>query len=73
MKNTMKEMNDLFNANMNPIDIFNKLTNMASNSQEILENNMKYHKACINYHQSLHDMMEAINDNANLINGTNDK
>jgi hypothetical protein len=54
----------------NPFEIF---TNFAGNSAEIMKNNMKYHKACIAYHQAIHDMMEAIDDNSKLINGEKSK
>lgn len=54
----------------NPFEVF---TTTAGNYAEIMKNNMKYHKACIAYHQSIHDMMEAIDDNAKLINGEKSK
>ena len=50
----------------NPFEAFNKI---AGDSQEIMKNNMKYHKACINYHQAIHDMLEAVSDNAKILKG----
>lgn len=63
MKN--KDIEDLFD----PMKMFNKLTNIAVNSNEIMKNNIKYHKACVVYHQALCDMMEAIDDNARIMKG----
>ena len=56
------DISDLLKSN--PFEIFGK---MATNSQEIMKNNIKYHKACVSYHQSITDMLEAINDNAKLL------
>lgn len=50
----------------NPFETF---TNVVGNSSEIMKNNMKYHKACIAYHQSIHDMMEAIDANSKILKG----
>jgi hypothetical protein len=48
----------------NPFEAFAKLSN---NSHEIIKNNMKYQKACIAYHQAIHDMLEATNDNVRIL------
>ena len=50
----------------NPFEI---LGTMARNSNEIMQNNMKYHKAAATCHQAIHDMMEAIDANAKIMKG----
>jgi hypothetical protein len=60
---------DLKNA-FNPLEVFNQFKSFegkTENAKKINENNLKYHKAFIAYHQALHDMMEAINDNTTLM------
>ena len=55
---------------MNPIDVINQFKDFnggSENTKKITENNLKYHKAFIAYHQALYDMMEAINDNTTLM------
>jgi len=48
----------------NPFDALK----IFNNSQAILQNNIKYQKACIAYHQALRDMLEVIDDNAKILN-----
>ena len=54
----------------NPLEVinqFNGFKGSSENAKKITENNLKYHKAFIAYHQALHDMMEAINDNTTIM------
>ena len=62
-------MEKSFNINMftTPLEIFEAFNNTLKNSNKIIENNVKYRKACVAYNQSILDMMEAINDNVKLI------
>jgi hypothetical protein len=57
----------------NPFEVFNTFTkgteSTIKNSKEILENNMKYHKAFIAYHEAMKDMMDAVTANVNIISG----
>ena len=53
----------------NPFEVF---TTIAGNSAEITKNNLKFHKACIAYNQSIIDMMESIDANAKIMNGENE-
>lgn len=62
-------MEKSFNINMftTPLEIFEAFSNTLKNSNKIIENNVKYRKACVAYNQAILDMMEAINDNVKLI------
>ena len=60
-----KSFNNMFS---NPFEIFEAFKNVTENSSEIIENNIKYRKACVAYNQSILDMMEAINDNNKILN-----
>ena len=55
----------------NPFEVFNTFTkgteSTLKNSKEILENNMKYHKAFIAYHESMKEMMDAVTANVKII------
>ena len=67
------DVNELVkNAFQNPFEVFSTFTkgtdDILKNSKQIMENNMRYHKAFIAYHQSVKDMMEAISDNIKIIN-----
>lgn len=64
-----KNTPDTFKNAFNPFEVFNQFKPLenAKNSKKIIENNLKYHKAFIAYHQALSDMMEAINDNKTLM------
>jgi hypothetical protein len=57
----------------NPFEVFNTFTKASEstlkNSKEILENNMKYHKAFIAYHEARKDMMDAVTSNIKIISG----
>lgn len=57
----------------NPFEVFNTFTkgteSTIKNSKEILENNMKYHKAFIAYHEAMKDMMDAVTANVKIISG----
>lgn len=57
----------------NPFEVFNTFAKGAEstlkNSKEILENNMKYHKAFIAYHEAMKDMMDAVTSNVKIISG----
>jgi hypothetical protein len=57
----------------NPFEVFNTFTKASEstlkNSKEILENNMKYHKAFIAYHEAMKDMMDAVTSNIKIISG----
>lgn len=57
----------------NPFEVFNTFTkgteSTLKKSKEILENNMKYHKAFIAYHEAMKDMMDAVTANVNIISG----
>ena len=57
----------------NPFEVFNTITkgteSTLKNSKEILENNMKYHKAFIAYHEAMKDMMDAVTTNVKIITG----
>jgi hypothetical protein len=61
------------NMFVNPFEVFqsfNKGTEQAlKNSKEILDNNMKYHKAFIAYHEAMRDMMDAVTANVKIITG----
>lgn len=61
------------NMFVNPFEVFNsfnKGTEQAlSNSKQILDNNMKYHKAFIAYHEAMRDMMDAVTSNVKLLTG----
>jgi len=63
----------LKNMFTNPFEVFNTFTkgteSTLKNSKEILENNMKYHKAFIAYHEAMKDMMDAVTANVNIISG----
>ena len=59
-----------FKNTFNPLEVFNQFKSFegkTENAKKINENNLKYHKAFIAYHQAMHDMMEAINDNTALM------
>jgi len=62
-------MEKSFNINMftTPLEIFEAFNNTLKNSNKIIENNIKYRKACVAYNQAILDMMEAVNDNVKLI------
>jgi hypothetical protein len=55
-----------------PTEVFQKFLETMKNStgdqQKVMDNNIKFHKAFIAYNQAMMDMMEAVNDNAKLIN-----
>jgi hypothetical protein len=57
----------------NPFEVFNTFTKASEstlkNSKEILENNMKDHKAFIAYHEAMKDMMDAVTSNIKIISG----
>ncbi len=57
----------------NPFEVFktfSKGTESAlKNSKQILENNMKYHKAFIAYHEAMKEMMDAVTENVKIISG----
>ena len=57
----------------NPFEVFktfSKGTESAlKNSKQILENNMKYHKAFIAYHEARKEMMDAVTENVKIISG----
>lgn len=55
--------------NFSPMEMWQKGMNTFNNSTEIMENTLKFHKACVAYHQAIHDMTEAINENNKLMNG----
>lgn len=62
-------MEKSFNTNMftTPLEIFEAFNNTLQNSDKIIENNIKYRKACVAYNQAILDMMEAVNDNTKLM------
>ena len=63
------DLKNTFNT-FNPLEVFNQFKSFngkTENAKKINENNLKYHKAFITYHQAMHDMMEAINDNTTLM------
>lgn len=55
----------------NPFEVFNTFNkgteSTFKNSKEMLENNMKYHKAFIAYHEAMKDMMDAVTSNVKII------
>ena len=57
----------------NPFEVFSAFSKGADeamkNSKEIMDNNIKYHKAFIAYHEAIKDMMEALEANANIVTG----
>ncbi len=57
----------------NPFEVFNAFSKGADeamkSSKEIMENNIKYHKAFIAYQEAIKDMMEAIEANAKIATG----
>ncbi len=66
MSTASKDLKNTFN----PLEVFNQFKSFegkTGNAKKINENNLKYHKAFIAYHQAMHDMMEAINDNTALM------
>lgn len=66
-------INEIFGKNaqdflsINPFETFNKLSEFGEKSQKFIENNMKFQKAQIAYHQAIYDMLEAVNDNAKIL------
>jgi len=84
LTNVYKDMSEKSKSNLdtneivkniftNPFEVFNTFTKATEstlkNSKEILENNMKYHKAFIAYHEAMKDMMDAVNSNIKIISG----
>ena len=57
----------------NPFEVFKTFTKgtetALKNSKEILENNMKYHKAFIAYHEAMKEMMDAVTANVKIVSG----
>lgn len=57
----------------NPFEVFKTFTKgteaALKNSKEILENNMKYHKAFIAYHEAMKEMMDAVSANVKIVSG----
>lgn len=57
----------------NPFEVFKTFTkgteSALKNSKEILENNMKYHKAFIAYHEAMKEMMDAVSANVKIVSG----
>jgi anion-transporting ArsA/GET3 family ATPase len=55
-----------------PTEAFQKFLETMKNStgdqQKVMDNNIKFHKAFIAYNQAMLDMMDAVNENAKLIN-----
>lgn len=56
----------LFGLLSNPFETFGTMT---KNSSEIMQNNIKYHKAAATCHQAIHDMIEAMDANAKIMKG----
>jgi len=84
MTTVLKDMSEKSKSNLdanelvknmfaNPFEVFktfSKGTESAmKNSKEILENNMKYHKAFIAYHEAIKEMMDAVSSNVKIISG----
>lgn len=57
----------------NPFEVFSAFAkgsdDAIKNSKEIMENNIKYHKAFIAYQEAIRDMMDAIEANAKIVTG----
>ncbi len=54
---------------LDPLSLYNfKVPPSFSNTSKIMENNMRFHTAFINYHSSIKEMMEIINENIKLLN-----
>jgi hypothetical protein len=54
---------------VDPLSLYKvKVPTSFSNTAKIMENNMKFHTAFINYHTSIKEMMEIINENLRLLN-----
>jgi predicted O-linked N-acetylglucosamine transferase (SPINDLY family) len=55
-----------------PTEVFQKflenMKNSSADQQKVMDNNIKFQKALIAYNQAMVDMMEAVNENAKLIN-----
>lgn len=52
-----------------PLSLYKvKVPTSFSNTTKIMENNMRFHTAFINYHSSIKEMMEIINENLKLLN-----
>ena len=68
MEKTMEDWLKTMNS-FNPMELWEKGMNAFNNSEEIMENTLKFHKASAAYHQAIHDMTEAIHKNNKLING----
>ncbi len=66
MENTFEKFSNM-NMFNNPFEIMEAFKNVADNSDKIIENNIKYRRACIAYNQAILDMTEAINDNMKLM------
>ena len=52
-----------------PLEIWDAFKKVTTATGKIVENNIKYRKACIAYNQAILDMMEAVNDNTKLMKG----
>lgn len=64
LQNMMKEMY------LNPLEMYKTKTTSNPNIQKIMENNLKFHTSFINYHTSIRDMIEIMNENFKLMNNT---
>jgi hypothetical protein len=54
---------------LDPLSLYKvKVPVSFSNTTKIMENNMRFHTAFINYHTSIKEMMEIINENIKLLN-----
>ncbi len=52
---------------LNPLEMYKIKTDSNSDIQKIMENNLKFHTSFINYHTSIRDMIEVMNDNFKIL------
>lgn len=55
---------------LNPLEMYKTKTTSNPNIQKIMDNNLKFHTSFINYHTSIRDMIEIMNENFKLMNNT---
>lgn len=63
MKSFMEMQQKTFSYWQQNIETMNSV---EKNNKEILENTIKFHKAAVDYHNSIVSMLEAVKDNSQL-------
>lgn len=64
-------MKDFIETQQKTFGYFNEINKIPTmkigkDYYEMLENNIKFHNAAMNYHKSIVDMMESLRDNTNI-------